>query len=213
MHPRLSASAATSKVLLNSDERTGTPSRRSAQLEHWNGRGGLKHCSNTPVDCCVAPAAACRCLRGPPPQVPPPAATAAWPPLPCRLSCLQTTLVAKTGKGSNPKTHLYVGGLEATVNEAALHSAFIPFGDIKEVGAAQWGSQAGCSPALHARMRALRSVRLMPTGRGQHAGCSRGAAAPSHAAADCSPATSCCAGVDAAGPRHWGAPRLWLRRV
>lgn len=46
---------------------------------------------------------------------------------------MQTTLVAKTGKGSNPKTHLYVGGLEATVNEAALHSAFIPFGDIKEV--------------------------------------------------------------------------------
>jgi len=41
--------------------------------------------------------------------------------------------VAKGGKGSNPKTALYVGGLEATVNEAALHAAFLPFGDIKEV--------------------------------------------------------------------------------
>ncbi|PSC71773.1 Peptidyl-prolyl cis-trans isomerase E [Micractinium conductrix] len=46
---------------------------------------------------------------------------------------MQTTVVAKGGKGSNPKTALYVGGLEATVNEAALHSAFLPFGDIKEV--------------------------------------------------------------------------------
>ena len=41
--------------------------------------------------------------------------------------------MAKGGKGSNPKTALYVGGLESTVNESALHSAFIPFGDIKEV--------------------------------------------------------------------------------
>lgn len=46
---------------------------------------------------------------------------------------LQTTLVAKAGKGSNPKTALYVGGLESTVNEAALHAAFLPFGEIKEV--------------------------------------------------------------------------------
>ena len=37
------------------------------------------------------------------------------------------------GKGSNKKTTLYVGGLEETVNEATLHSAFIPFGDIKDV--------------------------------------------------------------------------------
>ena len=42
-------------------------------------------------------------------------------------------MVVKAGKGSNPKTALYVGGLESTVNEAALHSAFIPFGEIKEV--------------------------------------------------------------------------------
>ncbi len=37
------------------------------------------------------------------------------------------------GKGTNPKTTLYVGGLEESVNEAILHSAFIPFGDIKDV--------------------------------------------------------------------------------
>lgn len=43
------------------------------------------------------------------------------------------TLVAVGGKGSNPKTTLYVGGLEESVNEAALHAAFIPFGDIKDV--------------------------------------------------------------------------------
>lgn len=36
-------------------------------------------------------------------------------------------------QGSNPKTTLYVGGLDETVNEAVLHSAFIPFGEIKEV--------------------------------------------------------------------------------
>ena len=41
--------------------------------------------------------------------------------------------VAGGGKGTNPKTTLYVGGLEENVNEAILHSAFIPFGDIKDV--------------------------------------------------------------------------------
>lgn len=46
----------------------------------------------------------------------------------------QSTVVSKQGKGSNPKTTLYVGGLEASVNEASLHAAFLPFGDIKEVG-------------------------------------------------------------------------------
>lgn len=35
--------------------------------------------------------------------------------------------------GTNPKTTLYVGGLEENVTEAVLHSAFIPFGDIKDV--------------------------------------------------------------------------------
>lgn len=44
-----------------------------------------------------------------------------------------TTTVAVGGKGSNPKTALYVGGLEETVNEATLHAAFLPFGEIKEV--------------------------------------------------------------------------------
>eukprot|EP00877_Chromochloris_zofingiensis_P002112 jgi/Chrzof1/11901/Cz06g14010.t1 len=46
---------------------------------------------------------------------------------------MSTTLVEVAGKGSNPKTTLYVGGLEETVNESILHAAFIPFGDIKDV--------------------------------------------------------------------------------
>eukprot|EP00250_Pteridium_aquilinum_P016410 c23091_g2_i1 orf=171-695(+) len=35
--------------------------------------------------------------------------------------------------GPNPKTTLYVGGLEENVTEPVLHAAFIPFGDIKDV--------------------------------------------------------------------------------
>jgi peptidyl-prolyl isomerase E (cyclophilin E) len=35
--------------------------------------------------------------------------------------------------GTNPKTTLYVGGLEENVTEGVLHAAFIPFGDIKDV--------------------------------------------------------------------------------
>jgi peptidyl-prolyl isomerase E (cyclophilin E) len=46
---------------------------------------------------------------------------------------MSTTLVDVAGKGTNPKTTLYVGGLEETVNDAALHAAFIPFGEIKDV--------------------------------------------------------------------------------
>jgi len=38
-----------------------------------------------------------------------------------------------TGKGSNPKTTLYVGGLEDSVTPATLHAAFLPFGDITDV--------------------------------------------------------------------------------
>ena len=38
-----------------------------------------------------------------------------------------------SGKGTNPKTTLYVGGLEDNVTEAILHAAFIPFGDLKDV--------------------------------------------------------------------------------
>lgn len=41
--------------------------------------------------------------------------------------------MAVQGKGTNPKTTLYVGGLEESVNESTLHAAFIPFGDIKDV--------------------------------------------------------------------------------
>ena len=46
---------------------------------------------------------------------------------------MSTTLVAVGGKGSNPKNTLYVGGLDETVNDSILHSAFIPFGEIKDV--------------------------------------------------------------------------------
>lgn len=48
---------------------------------------------------------------------------------------MQSTLVAlpTKGKGSNPKTTLYVGGLEENVDQATLHAAFIPFGDLKDV--------------------------------------------------------------------------------
>lgn len=45
----------------------------------------------------------------------------------------QTTLVSLSGKGTNPKTTLYVGGLEESVTESILHAAFIPFGDIKDI--------------------------------------------------------------------------------
>ena len=45
---------------------------------------------------------------------------------------MQSTTVTVSGKGSNPKTMLYVGGLEEEVTEDLLKSAFIPFGPIKE---------------------------------------------------------------------------------
>lgn len=46
---------------------------------------------------------------------------------------MSTTLVTLAGKGTNPKTTLYVGGLEENVTEAILRAAFIPFGDLKDV--------------------------------------------------------------------------------
>jgi peptidyl-prolyl isomerase E (cyclophilin E) len=45
---------------------------------------------------------------------------------------MQSSTVTVTGKGSNPKTILYVGGLEEDVTEDLLMAAFIPFGPIKE---------------------------------------------------------------------------------
>jgi peptidyl-prolyl isomerase E (cyclophilin E) len=45
---------------------------------------------------------------------------------------METTTVTVSGKGSNPKTVLYVGGLEDDVSEELLKAAFIPFGPIKE---------------------------------------------------------------------------------
>lgn len=38
-------------------------------------------------------------------------------------------------KEAQPKRNVYVGGLEEQVNEEILHAAFVPFGDIVEVGA------------------------------------------------------------------------------
>lgn len=46
---------------------------------------------------------------------------------------MQTTLVNVVASGGNPRTTLYVGGLEENVTEAILHAAFVPFGDIKDV--------------------------------------------------------------------------------
>lgn len=46
---------------------------------------------------------------------------------------MQSTTAVVGGKGSNPKNVVYVGGLEESVNEAIVHSAFIPFGEIKDV--------------------------------------------------------------------------------
>jgi hypothetical protein len=46
---------------------------------------------------------------------------------------MSTTVVATGGKGSNPKTTLYVGGLAENVNEEILQAAFLPFGNLKDV--------------------------------------------------------------------------------
>jgi peptidyl-prolyl isomerase E (cyclophilin E) len=46
---------------------------------------------------------------------------------------MSTTLVATGGKGSNPKTSLYVGGLAENVNEEILQAAFLPFGNMKDI--------------------------------------------------------------------------------
>ncbi len=46
---------------------------------------------------------------------------------------MSTTLVATGGKGSNPKTSLYVGGLAENVNEEILQAAFLPFGNLKDI--------------------------------------------------------------------------------
>ncbi len=49
------------------------------------------------------------------------------------IATMSTTLVATSGKGNNPKTTLYVGGLHELVNEEVLQGAFLPFGDLKDV--------------------------------------------------------------------------------
>lgn len=48
------------------------------------------------------------------------------------METMETNKVAATGKGSNPKTALYVGGLEESITDDILKAAFIPFGEIKE---------------------------------------------------------------------------------
>jgi peptidyl-prolyl isomerase E (cyclophilin E) len=44
---------------------------------------------------------------------------------------MQSTLVAT--RTAAPKTTLYVGGLDDSVNAALLHAAFIPFGEVADV--------------------------------------------------------------------------------
>jgi peptidyl-prolyl isomerase E (cyclophilin E) len=46
---------------------------------------------------------------------------------------MTSLLVTAYSKGTNPKTTLYVGGLDEGITDATLHAAFIPFGDVKEV--------------------------------------------------------------------------------
>lgn len=46
---------------------------------------------------------------------------------------MQTTRVDVQGRGSNPKTTLYVGGLDERVTKDIFRAAFIPFGDILDV--------------------------------------------------------------------------------
>lgn len=46
---------------------------------------------------------------------------------------MTSLLVTAYGKGTNPKTTLYVGGLDESIVDSTLHAAFIPFGDIKDV--------------------------------------------------------------------------------
>jgi peptidyl-prolyl isomerase E (cyclophilin E) len=46
---------------------------------------------------------------------------------------MQTTLVDAQGKGSNPKTTLYVGGLDELVTQDIFRAAFIPFGEILDI--------------------------------------------------------------------------------
>ena len=72
---------------------------------------------------------------------------------------MQTPLVPV--RRPNPKTALYVGGLEESVNEAVLHAAFIPFGDIKaRPGGRAWVCGGGAAePAPDAQRRARRPCR------------------------------------------------------
>ena len=46
---------------------------------------------------------------------------------------MQTTLVDVEGQGKNPKTTLYVGGLDECVDKKSFYAAFLPFGDIMDV--------------------------------------------------------------------------------
>ncbi len=167
------------------------------------------HGTMSAVEPPVSPATS---ARAPPPPLPRRCRRRSFQPTAPLLTAPQTTLVAKAGKGSNPKTALYVGGLESTVNEAALHAAFLPFGEIKEVG------QAFVAAALH-------MLRLCGVSQLQEPAASSCALqeplAPVGQLLETCTSSACamwslltiCAGVAAAGPRHGAAPRLWLRGV
>lgn len=66
---------------------------------------------------------------------------------------------------------LYVGGLDASVTEALVHAAFIPFGDIKEINMPldpESSEHPFVAPGL-----VLPSVFLIGTKLSQHPRCSR----------------------------------------
>ena len=46
---------------------------------------------------------------------------------------MQTTLVDVSQQGVNPKTTLYVGGLDECVTKEILQAAFVPFGEVMDV--------------------------------------------------------------------------------
>lgn len=45
----------------------------------------------------------------------------------------QTTIVSLSGRGTNAKTTLFVGGLHEDVTPEILRAAFLPFGEIKDI--------------------------------------------------------------------------------
>ena len=77
---------------------------------------------------------------------------------------MQSTLVNLQGKGTNPKNVLYVGGLEESINEAILHSAFIAFGEIKDVNIPLDNTTGAPAERLSAQCACRRGERTLRAG-------------------------------------------------